>query len=110
VGYVQGFIDGAVATDERVTRNVAAKYERKETYTERAIRTRSRRHAPARISRYGATVYSGICPGAPVPLQELVEHVSNDLMNRKVLRRTTSRATPYMRCCAAQRIPLRDGR
>jgi len=85
VRYVQGFIDGAVATDERVTRNVAAEYERKETYTERVMRNRSVRRAPARLSRYDATVYAEFCLGAPVPLKEVVEHVINDLMSRKVL-------------------------
>ena len=33
VRYIQGFIDGAVATDERVTYNVAAEYDREETFT-----------------------------------------------------------------------------
>lgn len=85
VRYVQGFIDGAVATDERVALNVAREYEKKETYSERAIRVRS----PSRIlSRYGATVYAEFCLGAPVPLKQVVEHVINDLMNRKVLEDT----------------------
>ena len=82
VRYVQGFIDGAVATDERVTLNVAAEYEKKETYSERVIRIRS----PSRnLSRFGSTVYADFCLGAPVPLKEVVEHVVDDLMNRKVL-------------------------
>ena len=85
VRYVQGFIDGAVATDERVTLNVAAEYEKSETYSERAIRVRS----PSRtLSRYGTTVYAEFCLGAPVPLKEVVEHVINDLMKRKVLEDT----------------------
>ena len=82
VRYVQGFIDGAVATDERVTLNVAAEYEKKETYSERAIRNRS---PSRRLSHFGATVYAEFCLGAPVPLKEVVEHVIDDLMNRKVL-------------------------
>jgi hypothetical protein len=85
VRYVQGFIDGAVATDERVTLNVVAELEQGETFSERAIRTRS----PSRsLSRYGATVYAEFCLGAPVPLKEVVEHVIDDLMNRKVLEDT----------------------
>ena len=85
VRYVQGFIDGAVATDERVMLNVVAEIEKKETFSERAIRTRS----PSRsLSRYGATAYAEFCLGAPVPLREVVEHVINDLMNRKVLEDT----------------------
>jgi len=82
VRYVQGFIDGAVATDERVTLNVVAEIEEKETYSERAMRVRN---PSRRMSRYGATVYAEFCLGAPVPLKEVVEHVINDLMNRKVL-------------------------
>jgi len=83
--YVQGFIDGAVATDERVTLNVVAEIEKDETFSERAIRIRS----PSRsLSRYGATVYAGFCLGAPVPLREVVEHVIDDLMNRKVIEDT----------------------
>ncbi len=49
VRYIQGFIDGAVATDERVTYNVAAEYARDESFTERAIRTR----LGSRLDRYG---------------------------------------------------------
>jgi hypothetical protein len=82
VRYVQGFIDGAVATDERVMLNVVAEIEKDETYAQRAIRIRN----PSRsVSRYGPTVYAEFCLGAPVPLREVVEHVIDDLMNRKVL-------------------------
>ena len=85
VRYVQGFIDGAVATDERVTLNVVAEIEKKETYSERVIRIRN---PSRRLSRYGSTVYDEFCLGAPVPLKEVVEHVIDDLMNRKVLEET----------------------
>jgi Ssp1 endopeptidase immunity protein Rap1a len=85
VRYVQGFIDGAVATDERVTLNVVAEIEKKETYAERSFRIRS---PSRRLSRYGSTVYAEFCLGAPVPLRDVVEHVINDLMNRKVLEDT----------------------
>ena len=85
VRYVQGFIDGAVATDERVALNVVAEIERDETFSERAIRIRS----PSRsMSRHGATVYAEFCLGEPVALKEVVEHVIDDLMNRKVLEST----------------------
>lgn len=85
VRYVQGFIDGAVATDERVTQNVAAEYENKESYSERVIRIRSPSRPSSRLDRFGATVYAEFCLGAPVALKEVVEHVVHDLMNRKVL-------------------------
>ncbi len=82
VRYIQGFIDGAIATDERVMINVAAEYEKEETFSERAIRVRS----PSRgLWRYGPTAYAEFCVGEPITLKEVVEHVVNDLLNRKFL-------------------------
>lgn len=80
--YVQGFIDGAVATDERVTLNVDAENQQDESLSERALRTRSPSWL---LANYGATVYAEFCLGAPVPLKEVVEHVIDDLRQRKVL-------------------------
>lgn len=74
VRYIQGFIDGAVATDERVLRNVVAEYEKNETFSQRAKRTR----AGNRLDRYGATAYADYCLGDPVLLREVVEHVVED--------------------------------
>lgn len=85
VRYIQGFIDGAVATDERVTLNVAADYAGGETYSERAMRTRG----GARLSQYGPTVYAGFCLGAPVPLRAVVEQVLNDLENNAIVDRSS---------------------
>lgn len=76
VRYIQGFIDGAVATDERVTNNVADEYDRDETFTERAIRTR----VGSRLERYGPSFYAEFCLGDPVPLTEVVEVVVEDLL------------------------------
>jgi hypothetical protein len=59
--YIQGFIDGAVATDERVTRNVVGEYDEDETFSERAARTR----IGTRLERYGASVYADFCLGDP---------------------------------------------
>jgi len=75
--YIQGFIDGAVATDERVTYNVAAEYDREETFTERAIRTR----LGSRIDRYGPSFYAEFCLGEPVPLATVARIVIADLLN-----------------------------
>lgn len=75
VRYIQGFIDGAVVTDERVTYNVANEYDRDETFTERAIRTR----LGSRIDRYGPSYYAEFCLGEPVPLAEVVRVVIADL-------------------------------
>ena len=85
VHYVQGFIDGAVATDATVMKNVAAEYEKEETFTERALRTRS----PSReLSSDDASVYAEFCLGAEISLKEVVEHVIADLTNREVVEHT----------------------
>jgi len=77
IRYVQGFIDGAVATDDRVLSSLAGEYEKEETFSERAIRTR----LGSRVAQYGATSYAGYCLGDPVPLREVVEHVVEDSRN-----------------------------
>jgi hypothetical protein len=77
--YIQGFIDGAVATDERVTRNVVGEYDKDETFSERAARTR----IGNRLERYGASVYADFCLGDPVPLKEVVEHIVEDATDPK---------------------------
>jgi hypothetical protein len=74
VRYIQGFIDGAVATDERVTRNVVEEYGQEETFSQRAARTR----IGNRLERYGSSVYADYCLGDPVPLKEVVEYVVQD--------------------------------
>ena len=76
VRYIQGFIDGAVVTDERVTYNVANEYDREETFTERAIRTR----LGSRIDRYGPSYYAEFCLGEPLPLAEVARAVIADLL------------------------------
>jgi hypothetical protein len=81
VRYVQGFIDGAVATDARVLENIATEFDEDETFSERAIRSR----IGSRINRRGPTVYADFCLGEPDSLEEVVEKVVEDLANRKVL-------------------------
>lgn len=75
VRYIQGFIDGAVATDERVAINVAAEYEKSETFAERATRTR----LGNLMERYGATIYAEYCLGDPIPLLAVVNKVVTEL-------------------------------
>jgi len=72
--YIQGFIDGAVATDELVMRNVIEEYGMSESFSQRAARTR----IGNRLDRYGASVYADYCLGDPVPLKEVVEYVVQD--------------------------------
>jgi hypothetical protein len=81
VRYVQGFIDGAVATDARVLENIATQFDADESFAERAIRSR----IGSRIKRRGPTVYADFCLGEPDSLQQVVEKVVDDLANRKVL-------------------------
>jgi hypothetical protein len=77
VRYIQGFIDGAVATDERVTFNVAGEYDQEESFAERAIRTR----VGSRVESFGASYYAEFCLGEPVPLGDVVEKVVEDLLS-----------------------------
>ncbi len=80
IRYIQGFIDGAIATDERVAQNVAAESSSKETFSERAARTRAQR-----IKRYGPTYYAEFCLGAPLQLKTVVTKIAEDFKKRKVL-------------------------
>jgi hypothetical protein len=80
VRYIQGFIDGAVATDERVANNVTQEFGQGESYAERAARTR----IGSRLERYGPSVYAEYCLGDPVPLAEVVERVVADLADEAV--------------------------
>ena len=68
--YVQGFIDGAVATDVRVTNNVADEFSGDESFGQRAARTRIGK----RLERF-QTSYAEFCLGEPLPLAEVVQHV-----------------------------------
>ena len=77
VRYIQGFIDGAIATDVRVMLNMEAERE-EETFTERAIRTR----IIDRNSLTRAAGYAEFCLGDPVPLVEVVTRVVGDLDER----------------------------
>jgi len=76
VRYIQGFIDGAVATDERVVSNITMDSEREETFSERAMRTRL-----GKMKLYGSTYYADFCLGEPVRLKEIVSKVVQELDN-----------------------------
>ena len=80
IAYITGFLDGAVATDERVAENVADELERDNSFTERALRTRMVR----RMRDRGPTVYAGFCVGNPVPIAEVVEHVVEELTEAEI--------------------------
>ena len=92
IRYIQGFIDGAVATDARVMLNLESEYEREETYTERAMRTR----APSRHANERAAVYAEFCLGDPVSLAEVVQKVVSSLSKGNTLNsKLTAREAVY---------------
>ncbi len=74
VRYIQGFIDGAVATDERVMLNVVKELDAEDSYSKRAARTR----IGSRLDEKSVSIYAEYCLGDPVPLAEVVEHVVED--------------------------------
>ncbi|MCB1683789.1 MAG: Rap1a/Tai family immunity protein [Pseudomonadales bacterium] len=89
--YISGFLDGAVATDERVAQNVAKELERKETFTERALRTR----VGERILRHGPSVYAEYCIGEPVPVAEVIELLQREISEKPPEQDDLARDTMY---------------
>lgn len=75
VGYINGFLDGAVATDPRVAENVTREFGGGESLTERAMRTR----VLNRLGLHGPSYYAEFCVGQPVPLAEVVRKVVESL-------------------------------
>ena len=78
--YVQGFIDGAVATDVRVSQNVAEEFKSGGGYGSRAARTRIGK----RLERF-ETSYAEFCLGDPLPLKEVVEHIVATLEDEQLV-------------------------
>ena len=79
VRYIQGFIDGAIATDARVMLNAENTASGNETFAERAMRTRM----PGRVDRSRAAKLAGFCLGDPVPLRDVVDVVVADLADQR---------------------------
>ena len=75
VRYIQGFIDGAIATDVNVMLNAETEPDSGETFSERAKRTR----APSRADQHRAAQLAGFCLGEPLPLRDVVDVVVTDL-------------------------------
>jgi len=106
VAYVTGFLDGAIATDERVTVNIADELEKDESFTERALRTRMVR----RMRDSGPTVYAEFCVGNPVPIAEVIEHVIEELAESDVLERKLAQNVVYASLKKHYPCPSRTGR
>ncbi|MGO4892948.1 Rap1a/Tai family immunity protein [Flavobacterium sp. W21_SRS_FM6] len=75
VRYIQGFIDGAIATDARVMLSAENAISGNETFTERAMRTRM----PGRVDLSRAAKLAGFCLGDPLPLRDVVDVIVVDL-------------------------------
>ncbi|MCG8371813.1 MAG: hypothetical protein MJA32_15055, partial [Proteobacteria bacterium] len=72
-------------------KNVAGEYDREESFSQRAIRTRLGK----RLERFG-TYYAEFCLGEPVPLKTVVELVIADLDNaRRVANQPLARDFVY---------------
>ena len=80
IRYVQGFIDGAVATDARVMLSAEAGINSLESFSDRAKRTR----APSRAEQSRAATMAGFCLGDPLPLRDVVDTVVADLVRLDV--------------------------
>ncbi|MFT4941710.1 MAG: hypothetical protein ACI88A_004780 [Paraglaciecola sp.] len=89
IRYIQGFIDGAIATDARVMLNAENAVSGSETFAERAIRTRM----PGRADRSRAAKLAGFCLGDPVPLRDIVDVVVADLAAQQ---KSTAKNEPAM--------------
>lgn len=76
IRYIQGFIDGAVATDVRVMINLETESQEGESFSQRAKRTR----LPSRMDHIRAARLAGFCLGDPLPLREVVDLVVTDLV------------------------------
>jgi hypothetical protein len=89
VRYIQGFIDGAIATDARVMLNAESAISDTETFSQRAIRTRM----PVRADRSRAAGMAGFCIGDPLPLRDVVNIVVANLVT---LKNSTAKDEPAM--------------
>lgn len=89
IRYIQGFIDGAVATDQRVLFNMEAEL-RRESYAERAIRIRGSDRLRDRAARYAE-----FCLGEPVALRDVVTRVVADLRDRDLVDDAMARTVVY---------------
>ena len=78
IRYIQGFIDGAIATDEKVAQNATAKSKQEESFSERIMRTRK-----ARQKSMDPTYLAEFCLGTPVPLKSIVEKIIVNFNKRK---------------------------
>lgn len=70
--YLQGFVDGAVATDPSVVRNVTEEISKSESLTERALRTRIGGY----MDRFGESYFAGFC----IPSETDIDAVTGEIV------------------------------
>ena len=73
---MHGFIDGALAADQRVTMNVERVLSAEESFSERAFRTR----LGPRMDPFGRPVFAGFGVPVPLALAELVGIVVGEIV------------------------------
>lgn len=78
IRYIQGFIDGAIVANDKVEQNASAKSKKKESFTERVMRTRR-----ARQKSINPTYLSEFCLGSPVALKSVAETIISSFEKRK---------------------------
>ena len=80
IRYIQGFIDGAVETDDRILQGMKQDESNLDALTQRALRTRM----PSRDSYDRPGSLAGFCLADPVPLRQVVDTVVTDLIARDI--------------------------
>ena len=80
IRYIQGFIDGAVETDDRILKALEQEKGNMDALTARALRTRMPRRG--HYDRPGSL--AGFCLADPIPLRAVVDTVVADLIARDI--------------------------
>lgn len=80
IRYIQGFIDGAVETDDRILQDLEQQTGNMDALTERALRTRM----PRRGSYDRPGSLTGFCLPDPIPLRGVVDTLVADLIARDI--------------------------
>jgi hypothetical protein len=89
IGYIQGFVGGAVAIEEPVLLKAEAEFEKKDTCGERAARIRGVSAADR------AEHYPGFCLDDHVSLREVVTIVVSNLRTTKLVADAMARAAVF---------------
>ncbi len=104
IRYVQGFVDGAVATDVRVMINVEAEAAT-DPLTRRAMRTRM----IDRNEQRRAAGFAEFCLAEPVALMEIVHAVIDDLNSRTAGGQSADTARDLVYDSLRRHYPCQDG-